>query len=253
MVPNAPLPDYIEAWKIFRLASNENEVFGTYLASKFNKAAGSDFSVLDIGTGDGKLLQNALFRCKSKPTKVTVIEPDQEFLGECQRNLSISSLSEDIEFVPSKLSEVDASKLTGHSFVIAAHVLYLIDWSEFRPLVEDLTDGTTILIIADSDDSIFSKIWRKTAPQHYDRLQETLSNLRKHYAHLIKSETPKSSKLIDPGYFRDDIRDMILSLLSYTDVRDKDSETYDWVQKKVAEHVDNGRISCDCQCIELRL
>lgn len=252
MILNAPMPGYIESWKAFRLASNENYVLGRFLASRISDIGGCSGQIVDIGTGDGRLLQSILFRCKSRPKKTWALEPDGEFMEEARRNLNLTTLVGDIEFAKKRISEIEIDIIANASIILGCHVLYLIEWEEFESVLESMSPDAILFLVFDAPNSVFSRIWETTAKRHLQRLQHSLEQIRSRYSSWIANERIVQSKLYDPRSLREEVRDLVISLLSYHDVRDMDDETYNWVNALVSNHVVDGFIPCDCLCLELK-
>src|SRR5260221_11047179 len=76
-----PMPEYIEAWKLFRTHSNENEATAEYLTHHPLWSPGPHLTLCDLGCGDGRLLANVLDLDRDKHLdEVRLIDPDDDLL-----------------------------------------------------------------------------------------------------------------------------------------------------------------------------
>lgn len=246
-VDDFPLPAYVAAWKIFRSVSNEDEQTAHHIAEAINGQCRDECNLLDVGPGDGRVLLRILLSLKRAPSKLTFVEPDKGFFDETRRAIGFFDFAKTMNPKQSYLSDLSDSEIAGHDVAILSHSAYFLEWGDIERLIS-LLPKKPIYIVFDSEESIFSRLWAKTAPDYLDRINDHRSKLISLRPACGVKRVGITARVRNPLDLREDIRDMLLSLLCYSDVRDMSYELYEWVRNEIEGAVTNGKLTCHSDC-----
>jgi SAM-dependent methyltransferase len=246
-----PMPSYIAAWKTYRTLSNEDDVIAKRLALT-TKAAGTGNRILDVGPGDGRVLLRTLIRMSQRPTEVCVIEPNPEFIEETLRSVSFDRFFDRIVPRCCKLSDCKSDSLVGYDHVFCTHTAYFLTDEEMDMLLKLVSAGARLCVVLDHPDSIFSRLWRRTASEYYQRARrhsERLLGLDR--SEFIVNVGEIEAEVSNPFDLRDDIRDLVMSMLCYADVDDMPHEELASVEAVVRGALVGSAISCKSYFFEI--
>lgn len=135
---------------------------------------------------------------------------------------------------------------------LAVHLVYLLKEAQLKTFLVGLAPGVPLFIVMDQPSSVFTQLWETTAPKYHRRslnAHEIIASLKED--NYIVESTEFNTHLINPLTLRDDIRDSVLSLLCYSDFRELDGKTQEWVKDALTEHSALERVVCDCACYEV--
>ena len=88
-----PMANYMSAWKTFRRFGNEPAATADHIISLPGWPAKETLRVLDIGCGDGRMLEAFLQKTPQKVTEVTLLEPDERLLPEASSEIQSLGLA----------------------------------------------------------------------------------------------------------------------------------------------------------------
>lgn len=247
-----PMLDYVRSWKMFRGVSNEAHVISRHiLTQEWHPEFEKKVTLLDVGPGDGVLLKQMLLRCSMPIKRVIVVEPDLNFLNECRRQLEPFHF--EIIFEGKKIEDLDRSLLADVDIAVFSHVVYFTGAAPLHHVLDNLRIGSCCYVIVDQENSIFSKLWKKTAPPQF---LERVSHVRRAVENLDSTKwktykTTVATKLDDPADLSPDVAVFVKSLLCYADYRDLTQEDTEWVETMIKRASASGAIRCTSDCFEI--
>lgn len=248
-----PMESYMSAWRLFRRLSDESQVTAEHIISrKLWPHHLPDLRIADLGCGDGRVLE-ALILSSPKPVRAAhLVDINSELLEHAEYRIKGLELVDNV--MTSCKSAGDAIlDIANHiDAALAVHLVYLLKEHELQELFSRITAGIPLFIVMDQPSSVFTKLWERTAPKYYNRSLDAhriISTLSKEKYAVEKTEF--GTHLTNPLNLREDIRDSVLSLLCYKEIRDLDQETRSWVKNVISAHSTTERVVCDCVCYEL--
>lgn len=246
-----PMPSYIAAWKTYRTLSNEDDVIAKRLAQAI-VIDRHHSKILDIGPGDGRVLVRLLIRLNDTPDKVTFVEPNDEFFVETSRAVHYADFTRELVPLNGKLMECTAEQIASHDIIICTHTAYFLSDCEMDMLLDLVRAGAKMYLVIDHPESVFSRLWQRTAPRFYERVKKHLAKIRALPANDFQiSETVITAETSDPILLRPSVRNLVMSMLCYADVEDMHNEELASVQHTISSMAHEGRISCDSLFIEI--
>jgi hypothetical protein len=264
VMPLFPSTVYTRAWKTFRLRSNENRVTTEAILSfpyLINKIHCEKIRLLDIGCGDGLLVQEFVHQlCRDFRTKiehVTLLDPYVNWLEEA--GATLSSLHEsrtipELYKVDTGIEENIPNLLVIHNVIFAVHLVYLLEDGVFTNLIQSLPHRVPLYVVMDAPDSVFSQIWEKTQPSYLNRVKKAhkfINSLKDDGQYSITQESVMS-KVDNPLTIEDSgIKNMILSMLSYSDYETLSNQEMDYINEKVKENSQGDKLRCKSICYEI--
>lgn len=240
---------YLSTWKVFRSVSNENQITAKHILSLDSWE--NVHSILDLGCGDGLITKSIVLESETDIEKVILLDPDKEMLDEAYMHLTEINLVPEVNKVVSKFEEYLANNLITTDVVLAVHLVYLITPDSFRRLIESMPIGKKLILVLDDEGSVFTKLWQKTAPKYIERsnyVRQYLLSLPKNYQ-IQKSKI--TSKIINPLKHRSEIKDSLLSLMSYSDFTLMSKDQKRFVEDCVAENIYGRFLECTSACFEI--
>lgn len=240
------MPDYVPAWLTYRTLSNEDDVIARKLAREVD-LIGRPGHVLDVGPGDGRVLIRFLIRANATPMKLTFIEPNPDFFDETLRHVSNPEFVDEVIGLDKKLEACSDAELAGHDILLCTHTAYFLSDAELDRLLALVGDGVELHLVIDHPTSIFSQLWRRTAPTFHERVVRHLEKLQNLDPQVYQVKTSTISALLcDLERLREPIRNLAMSLLCYSDVEDFDAEGFASAQNFILESADlEGQIHCE--------
>lgn len=240
---------YLSTWKVFRSISNENHITANHILSLDSWE--NINSILDLGCGDGLITKSIVLNSPEQINKVILLDPDKEMLDEAYLHLTELGIVPDVEKEISKFEDYLNNNIINADVVLAIHLVYLITPNSFRSLIENLPIGKKLILILDDPGSVFTKLWHHTAPKYIER-----SNYVRNYLSAISEnfkieKTTITSKIINPLIQRTDIKESLLSLMSYSDFLLMDEASRRFVENCVSENVTGRFLECTSACYEI--
>lgn len=247
-----PMLSYASAWKSFRRLSNENTETALHLISRQNWPRESDLIITDIGCGDGLLTQQILLNAPGTVSEVRLLDPDATFLTEAKQHLSETDDTVTIETLHDGAESIEQSDLFDVNVVLAVHVVYLMRSHIFDRIIEALPAQVPLYVVLDEPHSVFSRLWERFACKYLQRSRETHSGIAelKEQGYSIKRSTI-ISKIHNPLAQRPDVKDALMSILCYSDVRDFSDEEYNTAEFEISKSVAGQELLCESSCYEI--
>lgn len=249
-----PMTTYLAAWKTFRRMSNENAATATHLVSRSHWPGNRGATLVDIGCGDGRLMEEILLQSPVTVGEVRLIDPDPELLVEAVGCVHQTRLAKRVISVQGDLDEVYEQETVGASAILAVHLVYLLEKYSLTTLLDKLPIGVPLYVVLDAPSSIFTTLWKKTAPKYHQR------SLDAHWmiqgadpnAYRVSSSSVVSTIQNPLAVRRSDVRDALLSILSYSPVNENtDRPVRDWIEATLRERMIKGEIGCESTCYEV--
>jgi hypothetical protein len=247
-----PSEIYIEAWKTFRALSGENAIMAAQIVGQRAWPRRDEgLTICDVGCGDGKLTEQVIVHSTSQIVEVRLIDPDEDLLNEAVRVVQETGLVQRVDRTLATAEEVFPRCAEGTDAVLLVHVVYLMKNGGFRKILEACVPGTPLFVIMDAPESVFTQLWRETAPKYYQRsvrAHETIANLPRDTYNI--EATYFSSLISDPRQLRPDLRTALLSMLCYTDPRriSDDGSLMPAIDAVLSRHEEGKAIRCDLVC-----
>jgi hypothetical protein len=244
-----PREKYLSSWKIFRAISNENEVTANHILSL--KSWEDINSILDLGCGDGLITKSLVLNSEPKVNEVILIDPDKEMLDEAYLHIREINVVPDIKKELSTFENCFKNYIAQADIAIAVHLVYLISAESFLYLLNELPIGKKLIIVLDDESSVFTQLWNRTAKKYIERsnfVRKTLNSLGDKY---LLNKTIITSKLINPYKKSDDIKNALLSLMSYSDYSSMNLEYQTYVKDCINKNISSDYVECKSACYEL--
>jgi len=248
-----PSDVYIASWKEFRSNSDENKVTAkSILQSSYWPKIARKLKVLDLGCGDGVLLKNFLLNDTDTIGSVTLIDPDSDLLEEAKKCFGDAYREHcDFDFILGQLSDESSIALANkHDAIIIAHVTYLLNQQKsLLDFLLNIKANTPSFIVLDEENSIFTSLWKKTAPEFYSRVlecHEMLKGLDDTMFEVGSFEI--KSNLANPFDQHLGARDSILSHLTYSNYTEADALERDFVKSTIQENLIPDGLTCTSIC-----
>src|SRR5687768_4187145 len=118
-----PMESYLTAWKMFRLLSDENRATAQHIVSRSHWPRRGSLSLLDLGCGDGRLVEQVALLSPDPITRVTLVDPDAELLSEAEATIRETETVQEVTTIQLPLEDVDKN---GFSAILLVHVVYLL-------------------------------------------------------------------------------------------------------------------------------
>jgi SAM-dependent methyltransferase len=245
-----PCNSYLSAWKTFRLISNENEVTANHLLARTSWPRKENITICDLGCGDGHLIEQLILTSPTKIAKVHLLDPNSELMREAHERVCETNLTNDVVCLVGTAERRFAECTVGIDVILLIHVVYLMENGALLKILSSIPFNTPLYLILDSPDSVFTALWKITAPLYYERAlkaHETLKKLPKDNF-IIRQSTFKSqikNPLLLP---REDLKQAILSILTYSDFSEN---MYPTILPILEKHTQEKYLSCKSRCYEI--
>lgn len=247
-----PMLSYESAWKCFRRLSDENIETALHLISRQYWPHTSDLIISDIGCGDGLLTQQIVLKVPVTVSEIRLIDPDVHFLREAFQHLSEISESPKITLKEAGAESLGPADLLDVDVVLAVHVVYLMNSDGFNNILEVMPSNVPLYVVLDEPSSIFSRLWAMCAHKYLKRSEEThkkIASLANNGYRINRSSI--TSHIDNPLVQREDVKDALLSILCYTDVKDFSQEEYEKVETEISKSIAGQRLLCESACYEI--
>ena len=248
------MESYLSAWKIFRRLSDENVATAEHLVNQPMWPKRADLNITDLGCGDGRLLEEIILRSPAGVHEVRLVDPDSELLLEAASCISQTERVPHVHTIHRGIERAFPDCSNGSDIILIVHVVYLLEAGALREALFSSPVGIPIYIVLDDPNSIFTTLWEKTAPRFHETAMgahEIVSSLPGDQFKVAKSSI--SSSVCNPlPLERDDIRDALLSILTYSEVSPlTDPQIREWVERTITARIENGALKCRSTCYEI--
>jgi 2-polyprenyl-3-methyl-5-hydroxy-6-metoxy-1,4-benzoquinol methylase len=250
-----PMESYLAAWKTFRQTANENKSIARHLTTQPSWPRGKKLRICDVGCGDGRLIEAITLETQDEIAAVSLVDPDPELLDEAVRCIAEEALVPNITRTLATAEMAFPACATGHDIVLMVHVVYLIESEHLVRLLEAMPPEVVAYVIFDEPESVFTTLWRETAPKFHGRVLEAHKIMKAlPRTNFAIAETKVEAQVANPFTLpREDVRRAILSLLCYSTEAADDMRTRGWIESTVSRYVDsNGQVLCRSGCYEIR-
>ncbi|HEV2804782.1 MAG TPA: class I SAM-dependent methyltransferase [Chthoniobacterales bacterium] len=248
------MPEYLQAWKLFRSNSDENQATAKFLLTQPAWPTHPIREICDLGCGDGRLLAEVLRRC-GYVQRVRLVDPDPELLEEAETLIEQQFPTTNILALLNSVGD-GWPRCAGESDVIlAVHLVYLLDDEELGHLLAARPADRPLYVVLDAPTSVFTQLWRWTADKYFRRAKRAHELLQ---AELGLDEIPTKSRFrsrIPKDLLSShELSDWLLSILCY---RNMLSDVPDDLRRKVSEIIDRHTdssghyVECESVCYEL--
>lgn len=252
---NWPMPAYIHSWQLFRQLSDENKETAEALLAQRHWPHRPGLRIVDVGCGDGKLLRELLGRIDTAGHRVALLDPDAELLAFARREIDgLQGISADqVDSINSGIEDAIPKVLEAADAVLAVHVVYLMDDGVFEAFVRALPRTTPLYVVLDNPGSVFSTLWKQSAPEFLRRVElahDLLRRLASAGFEVNRSEIV--SRLENPLlHANDGVRRSLISMLCYDDSRDMTVEALAEAEKTIQRFVRGLHVRCESACYEI--
>jgi len=248
-----PMETYLTAWKTFRRLSNENQATAEHLTACPFWPSSDNQILVDIGCGDGRLLEAVLLCSPGRVRAIRLIDPDLELLQDAATCIQATGLHRHTSSYQFGIEDIRAECFDGASAILIVHVVYLVDAEIVSLLFDRLPPNVPMYIVLDHSTSVFSALWTRTAPLYRQRAADAHALIRNLSDHFRVNSTIIRSTIQNPLTVRRlDVRDAVLSLLTYSDIGPStDSELREWIAKTIQGRLENGVLPCVSSCYEI--
>jgi SAM-dependent methyltransferase len=216
----------------------------------------TNLRILDIGCGDGLLLRAIVEGLHEGEHNVVLLDPYLPWLKQARTNLRETKtfgVLSGIKAVQGRVEDCYESLASEADVILAVHLVYLIAGETFEVMIENLPPGVPMYVVLDAPGSIFSALWQVTAPRylrlvtHAHQLAQRIMKERNYHVHHSRI----TSQLRNPLGEHPELRDALLSILCYTDVRQLNKDTYDDVIRIIKRRTRNDIVKCESSCYEV--
>lgn len=239
-----PMQSYVAAWKTYRTLSNEDDQIARKI-SHYVKLKNDNVKILDIGPGDGRVLLRTLIRLDQAPKEVKIIEPNQTFVDETIRAVNYDRFLGKLDVIPKKLEACSDNEISGYDLILCTHTAYFLTNGELVRLLDQVEKGARLIVILDHPDSVFAKLWQRTAPDFYRTARNHTEKLRSLSANDFDVKISEvEAEIGNPSALRQDIKNLVLSMLCYADVDDMPHEELVSVEHTISDLSNGTTIPC---------
>ncbi len=245
-----PCNSYLSSWKTFRLMSNENEVTADHLVKCVYWPQKENITICDLGCGDGHLIENLILKNPTKIAKIHLVDPDLNLINEARARVCETGLAPDPVCFISNAEECLSKCVADADVILLIHVVYLMKDGTLNKILSAIPFNVPLYVILDSPDSVFTALWKITAPTYQERAfkaHEILRNLPEK-KFIIKRSTIKSQIKNPLLLQRAELRQAILSILTYSDF---DEHIYPTVRPILKNHIVDNNLVCKSICYEV--
>jgi len=248
-----PMASYMAAWRTFRRLSDENRATARHLLSRSRWPHRDGITICDIGCGDGRLVETLVMESATEISSVVLVDPDAGLVEEARTCVSATSSKRKVTGINDSAEAAFPGCAADADVSLLVHVVYLIPNGGLWHLLEALPAGMPLYVVLDAPESVFSQLWKRTAPKYSARAakaRDLIESLPP--AQFAVDRSTFSSTITNPFKLnRSDQRDAILSLLCYRTIDESDTELRGWIGEVVAGHTAGLHIVCDSVCYEI--
>lgn len=247
-----PMATYMAAWKTFRRLSDENRATARHLLSRARWPHRDGITICDVGCGDGRLVETLVMESTTGISSVVLVDPDGSLLEEASTCVSTSP-ERSVRAIKDSAERAFPACAEGADVSLLVHVVYLIPNGGLRHLLEASPAGMPLYVILDAPESVFSQLWKRTAPKYFARAEKARNLIESLPAdRFAVDRSTFSSTITNPFKLsRTDLRDAILSLLCYRSIDESDAELHGWIAQVIERHAAGQHVVCDSACYEI--
>jgi hypothetical protein len=249
------MESYLSVWKNFRSLSDENDATACHLLTRPLWPRQRRLAICDLGCGDGRLLKTVILQSSTGISTARLVDPDQELLREAERCVAETNLVQRVELIPGTAEELFPQCAEGCDLVLLVHVVYLMRNGCLKDLLRRCPLDIPVYIILDAPDSVFTQLWRNTAPKYHTRAlrgHESIQTLPKD--RYLVNQSAITSKIRNPMHIdRPELRTAILSMLCYADLlKDASGRINSYVEDTLNTHTAGDFVLCESTCYEIK-
>lgn len=251
------MPEYMAAWQTFRDHSDEDRATVIHLLNSSSWPNRGSLVICDIGCGDGRIIEKILLNdfIKMHVHEVRLVDPDGDLLAQAKKSVDRTQKVRQVVPLKKYARDVWPSCAVGADVVLAIHVAYLMPNGELSRLLAERPKSTSLLVVLDSPDSVFTELWAETAPKYYQRVIKAHDTLSRY----LGADAPKRTSFITARIPRVILRqrhhaDWVLSILCYRNMRKGvDRQIRHKVDTILEKHMDSTgeNIVCKSVCYEI--
>jgi SAM-dependent methyltransferase len=246
------MANYLAAWKTFRRLGNEPQATAAHVLARARWPAEDDVRVLDIGCGDGRMLEAFLLQAGRRIATATLLDPDPTLLDEAARELGGLGLSVEVRAEVGVADRQGLELAENHDVGLGIHLVYLMAHNRFRALVNHWPVDKPLYIVLDAPDSVFTELWSETAPDFALRAKQVHRYLSgEANGKLSVTRSDFITRVANPFDLPAPIRNLVLSLLCYCDFDELGETGQEKVEAVINSHTRDGHVECACACYEL--
>jgi SAM-dependent methyltransferase len=247
-----PMANYMAAWKTFRRVGNEPSATADHLLERPRWPKKNPFSIIDIGCGDGRMLEEFVLKSPRDISQVILLDPDKNLLAEAKKEIGSPKYGYKLQQVVGT-AEVEGTRLARKADVgLAIHVAYLMSHEKFVTFIEDWPAGIPLYVVLDAPTSVFSELWRTTAPEYAERAAQVHAYLEgETKAEFGIKMSEFATNVANPYELNERIRELVLSLLCYNDFSSLSASIRAGVKRTLMRHAKGDVVDCTCRCYEI--
>jgi len=248
-----PMANYMAAWKTFRRVGNEPVATAEHILNQPHWPKKDPLTILDVGCGDGRMLEPFLLKAQQTISDVFLLDPDDHLLNEAKNEIEALGLGCSI-VASNGVAEIEGVELAEKADVgLGIHVAYLMPHARFRAFIEKWPAKVPLYVVLDAPTSVFSELWSKTAPEFATRaagVHTYLGGGSARGAIHVKS-TEFATRVANPYALAQPVQDLVLSLLCYSDYTALSEEVREYVRRTLTKFADREEVNCTCTCYEI--
>ena len=248
-----PWSSFIPSWKVFRAISNENEYIANHIISRDSwPKSNSSVRILDLGCGDGLLIKQIVMSCNQNVSEVHLLDPDDYLLNEAEKNLKSLKIVKNILKTLGYAEEFIDSISINKDVILAVHIVYFMHCNALKKIFFSIPRSIPIFVVIDDSTSIFTKIWKISTPKYFKRSIDShkiIKNLPS--KNFSVKKTTFLSYVPDPFFFRDEIRNQLISMLAYADFDKLLKDKKDKICRIIKENENSKKVVCRNICYEI--
>jgi SAM-dependent methyltransferase len=246
-----PMANYEAAWKTFRRVGDEPVATALHVTSLEHWPKKNTIKVLDVGCGDGKMVAAFVLRARQTISQLVLLDPDEKLLGEAAKEVQSLHFGTKTTSVLSSAEDKAARCARGAHAALGIHLAYLMTPEAFRLFIEKWPRGVPLYIVLDAETSVFSAIWKNTAPEYARRATAARQYLDALGETVLKSRSEFATRVANPYMLVPPIRELVLSLFCYNDFEALIPAQQKNVKRTISKYADGKEVKCTCACYEI--
>lgn len=245
-----PMATYLTAWKAFRRLGNEPSATAAHLLSRPLWPKRSPLRILDVGAGDGRMLEALLLKAPQTVSRVILLDPDERLLVEAESGINAVSPGIEIASIVGVAESEGAELAKGADVGLGIHLVYLMENRQFRTFIERWPSCVPLYIVLDAPSSVFTALWTHTAPEFAKRAEQVHAYFANARSFTV-NRTEFATRVANPYSLAPNVCDLVLSLLCYCDYSTLSAEQCQIVRNILERYIDGDEVKCTCTSYEL--